>query len=681
MFRKLYPVILFWCALWLLPVNTSAQSQIDSLRAVLESETDDSVLVLTEIELSREIHRQDHQPEEEYKYGQRAVDRALALEDTLLYARASDNLGLLYRYHQQYAEAVPLHTQAFQLIEILDADPYFYMRFANNIGVAARHDQLYETAAHYFLEALKIAEEEHDLRNIAISSNGLGNTLSDIPGREDEAIEYFYRALETEKERENSLGIAINYLSISEYYIRRKEFNMAHKYLNELLKVNRERKDTLGLAYTYESFGHNYFQEGKDIEQALSWHHRSLALFQQLGDLRKQADLLKSLGDVHVHQANTADALSYYDSSMQLAKRLNNRQLIMENALAISAIYEAQTNPSDALHYYKLAQQYKDSINLSEQETQIAALRRKYDLEKKEAEIELLEKDRDLQQAQLANQQETLKRHRTFLWLMGVGLTAILVIFLMQYRNVRIRRKANALLQKREKERLQAVYEKNLAQTEMLAARMQMNPHFLFNCLNSIKVLIQKDQNKKATSYLVVFSRFIRMVLERGKNHVIPLTEELELIRSYLKLEKNRFDQDFSYHINIQSQEDLGHIYLPPLLLQPFVENAIWHGLLPSRRDQKQLQIDIDRSNGTVEIIIDDNGVGRSANRLPDESARSGRKSMGMEITQERIDLFNENYDFDISCNILDKKEPDGTPTGTRVVICLDKIEEQTPIE
>jgi tetratricopeptide (TPR) repeat protein len=659
----------------------SAQSQADSLRGVLQTETDDSILVVTKIELSREIHRRDHDPEEEYIYAMRAVERANTMSETLLYAQALDNLGLLYRFHQKYADSFPLHSEAFQLIEALEnVDPHFFMRFANNAGVAARYDQMYDLAVQYFLEALRVAEEENDLRNIAISSNGLGNTLIQLSGREDEAIDYFFRALETEIERENSLGVAINYLSISDYYAGKEQFDVAREYLNELLEVNRQRDDAFGLAITFEFFGHTYLREELHVGRALEWYHQSLESFRELDNRHKQADLLQSIGEARFYLEQYESAIAYFDSSMVLAEEMNNKQLIMANAYGISSSSEALANYADAFRYYKLASQYKDSINLIEQETEVAALQRRYDLERRDAEIELLESERNLQQAQLATQEEALKTHRIFLWLLGVGLIAILVISMMQYRNVKIKRKANQLLQKREKERLQAVYEKNLAQTEMLAARMQMNPHFLFNCLNSIKLLIQKEQNRKATRYLVVFSRFVRMVLEQGRNQVISLSDELDLIRNYLKLEENRFDNGFSWAINVSNEEELGHIFLPPLLLQPFIENAIWHGLLPGKKERKQLDVNISRNGDIIEIRIDDNGVGRPEKPLignGQNRSAAERTSMGMEITQKRMDLFNENYNMDINCEVIDKKDDNGKPAGTCVVIQVTEHNEK----
>ena len=163
------------------------------------------------IELSREIYRKQHNEKEEYTHAQNAVERALQLKDTLLYARTLDNFGLLYRFHQQYDEALNLHAKAFALIENKDVKPYYKMRFANNAGVASRNHQKYATAISYYMKALKVAEKENNLKDISISSNGIGNALSYIPGREEEALKYFLRALDAEKERKSSLGLAMNH--------------------------------------------------------------------------------------------------------------------------------------------------------------------------------------------------------------------------------------------------------------------------------------------------------------------------------------------------------------------------------------------------------------------------------------------------------------------------------------
>src|SRR5699024_4913856 len=230
-------------------------------------------------------------------------------------------------------------------------------------------------------------------------------------------------------------------------------------------------------------------------------------------------------------------------------------------------------------------------LKLYQQKVSIEALTRKYDLKKKEDEIELLQKDRSLQEAKLSHQDEVLKQRFTLLILMGVGLLMLLVIFFLQYRNSKLRKKSQAKLIEGEKEKMKVVYQRDLARAEILVTRLQINPHFLFNILNAITYLIQSRQNEKAKKYIVVFSRYTRMVLETSRNQTISLEEELKLTRYYLILEENRFEKGFVFTIEGEESSRIQDVQIPPMLLQPFVENAIWHGLLPSRKDKKELKI------------------------------------------------------------------------------------------
>ena len=657
-----------------------SQSRIDSLKTSFEAETNDSLKVVYGIQMLREFHRENHTEEEEYDLARGLIQEALNTGDSLLYARTLDNLGLLYRYHQRYDESLSLHTKAFDLVKDMEVDPVFKMIFANNAGVAGRYNQKYDTAVSYYMKALKIAEKENDLKNIAIAGNGIGNTLGNIPGRQDEALSYFERSLEAEKERGNSLGVAMNYLSISDYYIDKEEYKTARKYLDELLRINRERNDDYGLAITYEFYGKSYLEEGKDLNRAASYFEDALSRFEKLGDAHQQAQILGSLGDVLFRQGRFVAAKDYYERSLQFAKDLNQHGLIMQNSYQLSNILERQQEPSAALQYLKQGKAYEDSIKLTEQNVEIAALIRKYDIEKKEDHIQLLEKDKALQQTLLDNQQQKLERRQILMLLLATGLLFILVIFLLQYRNIKMRKKINARILKEEKEKMKAIYERNLARAEILVTRLRVNPHFIFNSLNAITYLIQSNQNAKAMKYLVVFSRYTRMVLETSQKHVVPLSEELKLTQYYLTLEKNRFEKDFTFEIKGEDAPEVEKILIPPLLLQPLIENAIWHGLLPSKRETKTLRLEVIPEGEIVKIIIDDNGVGRSGTEK--RSSEKDHKSMGMQIIKERIELFNKSYPGHINCELIDKKDEQGQPEGTRIIFSLEQNTlAQTPVE
>jgi len=648
-------------------------SRIDSLRGQLDRDVHDTLKILAAVDLSRALHDQGEHDQDHF-YARNAAEEAERYMDTLLYSRSLDNLGLIYRFHQHYAKALPLHVKAYDFVKDKKVLPHYKMRFANNAAVAARYDQLYDQAVNYFIEALKIAELEQDLRNIAIASNGLGNTFINIPDKGEEALFYFLKALRTEEQQQNNRGIAINYLSISDFFTQNAQFDTARVYLDKLLAINQDMKDQFGLAMTYEFYGHNYFAEGRNLDQAKTYYLRSLALFQQINNRSKQADVFNSLGNLFLKQGNLALAKDHFQQSLEIARSLNHKELIKDNAGQLAYLYEETSNLAQALHFYKMSQTYKDSINLSEQETKIEGIKLSYDFEKKEGEIELLKKDKNIQEAELYIQSEALKKQKALVSLTLGGFVVILMFFLLIYRNLNLKKNAKLSLQEQEKRRLQTEYENNLLQAEILASRMQMNPHFLFNCLNSIKYLIQTEKFQEAINYLTVFSRFVRSVLETGKKKDIPLSEELDLIKKYVKLEENRFDQNFIFNINYLGvdPEETACIRIPPMLLQPFVENAIWHGLLPSKKEKKILDIDISREKTTGRLLIKDNGVGRNRNKVV--PTVDLHKSMGTRITQDRIDLFNKNSEGMISFDIIDLHDDSNQPMGTQVILTLEGI-------
>src|SRR5690554_243297 len=619
--------------------------------------------------LAKEIHRSKHNNGKEIEHAKGAVERALQLNDTELYARALDNLGLLYRYHKQYDQALALHIKAFELIKDKNVKPIYKMIFANNAGVAGRYNHKYDTATLYYMEALKIAEEENDLKNIAISSNGIGNTLSNIPGRENDIMPYFERALEAEQERGNTLGVAMNYLSISDYYISIRKYNTARKYLDKLIELNNERNDLFGLAITNEFRGISYLSEGLDLDKAISYFQLSADQFKSLNNRHKEAAILIHLGDTYFQKHEFNKAEEYYLQSLTLSKSLNELRLISSNAQKLSDLSEKKKDYRSALSFYKLSQTYKDSIKLNEQNVKIEALTQEYNLGKKESQIQLLEKDKSLQQAILESQNEQLERKQVINVFLGIGLVSILIIFFLQYRNYRIRKITNERISQAEKEKMVTIYERNLAQAEILVTRLQINPHFIFNSLNAITYLIQSEQNCKAIEYLGIFSHYTRMVLETSKQQVISLQEELELAENYLKLEENRFSNDFKYVISGIENPDLEDVLIPPLLIQPFLENAIWHGLLASPRKKKLLSIHIEIDENQTQIIIDDNGAGRD-NKNKINTIKS-HNSMGMGIIKERIELYNKTNEGKINYKIIDKKDDEGKPLGTRIILEL----------
>jgi LytS/YehU family sensor histidine kinase len=208
-----------------------------------------------------------------------------------------------------------------------------------------------------------------------------------------------------------------------------------------------------------------------------------------------------------------------------------------------------------------------------------------------------------------------------------------------------------------------------IAGTEMMALRAQMNPHFIFNCLNSIDNLIQTDQKEKATDYLAKFAQLIRAILENSKNNTIPCWKDLEALELYLEMEKLRWDHKISCTLTIDSQIQQGDYKVPPMIVQPFIENAIHHGLLNKTSGDKKLDIDVHLEENNIKYTITDNGVGRQKAQEYKKINKPSQLSYGMQITKDRINLFNQDHNG--SVKITDLYNAQHLPEGTKVEVWL----------
>ncbi|EGV42336.1 histidine kinase [Bizionia argentinensis JUB59] len=236
----------------------------------------------------------------------------------------------------------------------------------------------------------------------------------------------------------------------------------------------------------------------------------------------------------------------------------------------------------------------------------------------------------------------------------------------------KVQKKTDELIQlysEIEREREQKIkddFTNRIKETEMVALRSQMNPHFIFNSMSAIKSLIMTARNDDAINYLDDFSSLLRGILQNSNHKKITVEEELEILELYLSLEQNRMGPNFNYNIQVDSNEALSQYEIPPLLLQPIVENAIWHGLHPSLKTDKKLIIIFDTTEN-LKIIIEDNGIGRK------ESAKKKKlhESMGTTIVQDRLTLYNHLNDHNIRFKITDLEE-DETALGTRITLIYD---------
>ena len=229
-----------------------------------------------------------------------------------------------------------------------------------------------------------------------------------------------------------------------------------------------------------------------------------------------------------------------------------------------------------------------------------------------------------------------------------------------------------SIIKKKEKEKLRI--NKLLTEYQMKALTAQMNPHFIFNAINSIQNFIIQNHSTLAYDYLIKFSKLIRLVLNNSKDNEITLQQELDTLALYIELEQLRFKDSFDYKLHIDQDIDTQSLMTPALLLQPYIENAIWHGLMPLKTHKGKITLIITRQEQYLKIIITDNGVGRRAsNQIKKKITHRTHQSVGMELTGKRIELFGQERQFSIQ--IIDNYDNNDNSTGTTVEIILPMVE------
>ena len=230
-------------------------------------------------------------------------------------------------------------------------------------------------------------------------------------------------------------------------------------------------------------------------------------------------------------------------------------------------------------------------------------------------------------------------------------------------------------LQKNEAEKLNSLtlsFESEISLLKLDALRSQMNPHFIFNALNSIKAYLIDNNKEKAVYYLNKFAKLIRKILESSRTDSVSLDEELETIELYMNIENIRFNDAIRFNVNCAGNVNLSSTKLPGLILQPFIENALWHGLM-LKEGEKFITIDVTSSENITHLAITDNGIGRKKAKEMSDKKTFRKESLGIQFAQERLNYFNKKQDTNYSFTISDLLDENQKATGTRVIFVFSK--------
>jgi two-component system LytT family sensor kinase len=364
------------------------------------------------------------------------------------------------------------------------------------------------------------------------------------------------------------------------------------------------------------------------------------------------------IGNAYVLKEDYSEAIEYLKKSIKEADIKEDFEVKKHATRKLSEVYYTVGEYIEALKTYRDFVDVVDTLYLKKEQEIYQIQRLSNKIAENQSRIAILEKDKELSESKLdvayKDKELTIERNKLQQIIIYSLLIGLVLMSLLSYYSHRANQKqklANNLL-------------------ALKSMRSQMNPHFIFNALNSVNSFIAVNDERKANRYLSEFSVLMRSVLENSDEDFIPFKKEIELLELYVKLEHNRFQDKFDYTIHVENSINLEDYKIPPMLLQPYIENAIWHGLR-YKKEKGFLSISVDKNtNDSIKIIIEDNGIGRQKSMEMKTKNQLKQKSKGMSTIKNRIAILNDMYQDKVSVEISNVS-PDGS--GTKVEVILKK--------
>jgi tetratricopeptide (TPR) repeat protein len=430
--------------------------------------------------------------------------------------------------------------------------------------------------------------------------------------------------------------------SFADSVMEKRNFTLADSLLRKANKISLIRKDSAGSALSLVNLGWNFYAE-KMFDSSLFYYNKALLYSIPTEQYGTSSNAYGNIGTIYRDLGKHEESIINYHKAISLAKKVNDWYSLAWVYKDMSDLYLRINDTSEAFKSYVSYKQFDDSLKLKERSQGMIDAKVRYDADTHNKEVELLS-------LRLKN-----NRLLNFGFAVFIILTfAIGLLFLRASKHKERRR----------------ISEMNRQISEITQAnlRQQMNPHFIFNTLNSIQYYMYQHDKIATNNYLTKFSNLMRKVLENSQHTSIPLSDELAALNLYLELENIRFKDKFEYEIKVEEEIDTLLYKVPAMLIQPYVENSIAHGLMP-KSGKGYVKVDIKLEKDYLVCTIEDNGIGRLAAKENIAKKEGGHNSLGTQIVSSRLDLVNALYGTSLKTIYTDLKKGNGDPAGTRVEI------------
>ena len=559
--------------------------------------------------------------------------------------------GRSHRNVTEYNKAIKKYKEALELskkIKSLEAE----IVTLNQLGVVYRRQDKIRMALNYHQSALEIISKiENPGKDVKISNsisiNSIGNIYLALKQYE-KALEKFSKSIAIQKDLDDKRGLAINHQNIGYAYKHIGDLDLALENYQKSLKYNTLNKDRLGRVICHNSISGILIKQTK-YNEAYKYITEVIEVAENIGNRYYLSEVYNTLGCVLLKLDKLNEAKVYINKALRIAMKNNIPSSLTMSYDHLSELYQKQGKYEKALEYYKKSIELEKKTFNTKNIRYVNSLISKYDNEVKSNRIKDLAKQNEIGKLKL-----TRNRNILIIALVSIALFGVLLYSIYRQRLLK--------------------NDKQILLLEQEALRIQMNPHFVFNALNSIKLYIINNEQKNAVYYLNKFSKLIRSILESSRVKEVTLGEELKTMNLYMSIENIRFSNEINYEENISSNLELERIKIPPLILQPFLENSIWHGL-SSKKGSKKVELSAEKiSDEFIQIEISDNGIGRDAALKIKKSKSLNRDSIGIDLTKERLKNFANQYQNNYFLDYEDLVDSKGKSVGTKVSLKLPII-------
>ncbi|MFK7781710.1 tetratricopeptide repeat protein [Psychroserpens sp.] len=565
-------------------------------------------------------------------YYEKLINIFIENDDKLRQADMLNNLGILSYRKGDFDEAIVFFKKACDLREQLGREK-LSLGTLNNIGSICLNQGKYTEALQYFNKCLSIYRKDNNKRGIATITYNMSAVYYELK-RYDKTLEFINESLAISRELKNKRNIAGCLVNKGAVYADLKEFPKALDYMTESLSLSKEINEKSEIGACHYQLGDLYLlmeQPKKALE-----HHKSYLKISLLTEDKVQ------ICQAHVGLARTYVLLEDYSTALDQAEKgkkiADDLELLTQQKLAygtIATIYEKTKKYKKALESHQQFKIINDSLFNNENIKKITQL--EYEYKYKQALDSASIRELQLKKTVTASNKNLEKSKQNYLWAIIVFLLISIVlggiIFYLKFTNIKTKAQNIEIGQK--------------------LLRSQMTPHFIFNSLSVLQGMILNKEDKKAVLYLSKFSKLLRITLENSRDKMVPLHQELTAVNNYLELQNLEVSQSYLYTILVDETIDDSLFEIPPMLIQPFIENAIEHAF-KNQKENRKIDIKLNYINKKLICTVIDNGIGINAQKQND---KSHKKSLATTITSERLKMLSKDFKTEGKVTIEDRQK------------------------